>query len=201
MAAPAMPTAASVAHPAARTVVRAFMIPSRVVEAETLEIPRARSSTMVKWMTTLTRSKSLREVKSAMGTMSRFRIHDEESAPEASQPILKGATRSGGQLPNFLGVLAGAPAGLRAYVRFRTELRRGVLPTGTAERIGLAVAVLHASAPDLSRHLRAARDAGIGIDEVRRAQRWDSADARQAALLRWLKPLAEHAGSVPVHLH
>ena len=26
-----------------------------------------------------------------MGTMSRFRIHDEESAPVGSQPILKGA--------------------------------------------------------------------------------------------------------------
>ena len=136
-----------------------------------------------------------------MGTMSRFRIHDEESAPEGSQPVLKGATRSGGQLPNFLGVLGGAPAALRGYVRFRAELRKGVLPRGTAERIGLAVASLHSSEPDLSQHARAAREAGIGIDEVRRARAFDSADVRQAALLRWLKPLAEHAGAVPVHLH
>jgi AhpD family alkylhydroperoxidase len=136
-----------------------------------------------------------------MGTMSRFRIHDEESAPEGSQPILKGATRSGGQLPNFLGVLAGAPAALRGYVRFRAEVRRGTLPRGTAERIGLAVAGLHSSAPDLSLHARAAREAGIGVDEIRRAARWDSADARQSTLLRWLKPLAEHAGGVPAHLH
>jgi len=136
-----------------------------------------------------------------MGTMSRFRIHDEESAPEGSQPILKGATRSGGQLPNFLGVLGGAPAALRGYVRFRAELRKGVLPGGTPERIGLAVAGLHSSEPDLRQHTRAARDAGIGLDEIRRARQFDSADARQAALLRWLKPLAEHAGAVPVHLH
>jgi alkylhydroperoxidase family enzyme len=136
-----------------------------------------------------------------MGTMSRFRIHDEESAPAGSQPILKGATRSGGQLPNFLGVLGGAPAALRAYVRFRSELRRGALPTGTAERIGLAVASLHSSEPDLTQHARAARAAGIGLDEVRRARQWDSADPGQAALLHWLKPLAEHAGTVPAHLH
>ena len=136
-----------------------------------------------------------------MGTMSRFRIHDEESAPKGSQPILKGATRAGGQLPNFLGVLGGAPAALRAYVRFRGELRHGVLPAGTAERIGLAVASLHSSEPDLTQHARAAREAGIGLDEIRRARQWDSADARQAALLRWLKPLAEHSGAVPVHLH
>jgi alkylhydroperoxidase family enzyme len=136
-----------------------------------------------------------------MGTMSRFRIHDEESAPLASQAILKGAIRGGGQLPNLLGVLGGAPAALRAYVRFRSELRRGELPRGTAERIGLAVASLHSSEPDLTQHARAAREAGIGIDEIRRARQWTSADERQAALLRWLQPLAEHAGAVPAHLH
>ena len=42
--------------------------------------------------------------------MSRFTVHDDLSAPEASLPILKGARASAGQLPNFLGVLAGSPA-------------------------------------------------------------------------------------------
>jgi alkylhydroperoxidase family enzyme len=116
-------------------------------------------------------------------------------------PILKGALRSGAQLPNFLGVLGGAPAALRAYMRFRAELRKGTLPPGTAERIGLAVAAQLHSATDSVLHARAARAAGIGGDEQRRAQRWDSADAKQAALLRWLQPLAAQAGSVPVHLH
>ncbi len=133
--------------------------------------------------------------------MSRFRIHDEESAPEGSQPILKGALKSGGQLPNFLGVLGGAPAALRGYVRMRAELRRHTLPAGTAERIGLAVAAHLHSASDSSLHVRAARAAGIGLDEVRRAQRWDSADARQQTLLKWLEPLATHAGAPPDHVH
>src|SRR3954468_6138451 len=136
-----------------------------------------------------------------MGTMSRFRIHDEESAPEGSVAILKGALKSGGQLPKFLGVLGGAPAALRAYIRMRGEVRKGSLPPGTPERIALAVAATLRSDVDLSLHARAARAVGIGIDEVRRAQRWDSSDPRQQALLQWLKPLAEHAGSVPVHLH
>jgi len=136
-----------------------------------------------------------------MATMSRFRIHDEESAPEGSLPILKGALKSGGQLPNFLGVLGGAPAALRGYMRLRAELRRNSLPAGTAERIGLAVATHLNSEADRSLHLRAARAAGIGLDEIRRAQQWDSADVRQQALLAWLRPLAEHAGTVPVHLH
>jgi alkylhydroperoxidase family enzyme len=61
--------------------------------------------------------------------------------------------------------------------------------------------VLLLSETDSALHVRAARAAGIGGDEVRRAQRWDSTDVKQAALLKWLKPLAEHAGSVPAHLH
>ena len=56
---------------------------------------------------------------------SRFQVHDELTAPERSVPILKGALTGGGQLPNFLGVLAGSPAVLRAYARFRSELRHG----------------------------------------------------------------------------
>ena len=63
--------------------------------------------------------------------MGRFNIHDDLTAPEASLPILKGLQSSAGQLPNFLGVLAGSAAALRAYVRFRGELRRGALPAAT----------------------------------------------------------------------
>ena len=41
---------------------------------------------------------------------SRFQVHDELTAPEGSVPILKGALAGGGQLPNFIGVMAGSPA-------------------------------------------------------------------------------------------
>ena len=136
-----------------------------------------------------------------MATMSRFKIHDEESAPEAAQDILKSARRGGGQLPNFLGVLGGAPAALRGYLRLRGELRRHSLPAGTAERIALAAANAHHAAPDLTQHTRSARLAGIGLDEIMRAQRWSSQDPRQDALLKWLRPLAERRGAVADHLH
>ena len=71
---------------------------------------------------------------------SRFQVHDELTAPERSLPVLKGALSGGGQLPNFVGVLAGAPAALRAYARFRSELRHGSLPVKSQQRIALAVA-------------------------------------------------------------
>src|SRR3712207_9255817 len=114
--------------------------------------------------------------------MSRFLIHDDLTAPEASLPVLRAALKSAGQLPNFLGVLAGAPAALRAYARFRAELRHGTLPLPTLERISLAVAEHYRSEPGLAIHTRTARQAGVGIDEVARAREWDSADPREAAL-------------------
>ena len=133
--------------------------------------------------------------------MSRFHIHDDLSAPEGSLPVLKGALSSAGQLPNFLGVLAGSPAALRAYARFRSELRHGSLTLPTLERIALAIAEYYRSAPGRAIHKRTARLAGVGIDEVARARDWDSADEREAALLRYLHVLLEHHGRAPMHLH
>jgi len=133
--------------------------------------------------------------------MSRFQIHDDLTAPEASLPVLKGAMASGGQLPNFLGVLAGSPAALRAYARFRSELRHGSLELPTLERIALAVAEHYRSKPGIAIHVRTARHAGVGIDEVAAARDWESADPREAALLRYLRALIEQRGHAPMHLH
>jgi alkylhydroperoxidase family enzyme len=133
--------------------------------------------------------------------MSRFHIHDELTAPEGSVPVLRGALTTGGQLPNFLGALAGSPAALRAYARFRSELRHGTLSLPTIERIALAVAERYRSEPGVALHSRTARQAGLALDEVALAREWDSHDEREAALLRYLKPLVEGQAPPAMHLH
>jgi AhpD family alkylhydroperoxidase len=133
--------------------------------------------------------------------MSRFQIHDDLTAPEGSVPVLRGALATGGQLPNFLGVLAGSPAALRAYARFRSELRHGKLSLATLERIALAVAEQYGSESGIALHSRAARAAGLGIDEVALARKFMSKDEREAALLRYLHALLEQGGRPPMHLH
>jgi alkylhydroperoxidase family enzyme len=133
--------------------------------------------------------------------MSRFQIHDDLTAPEGSVPVLRGALASGGQLPNFLGVLAGSPAALRAYARFRSELRHGKLTLATLERIALAVAEHYNSESGITMHSRAARSAGLDLDEVALARKFDSKDPREAALLRYLGTLLEERGRAPMHLH
>jgi AhpD family alkylhydroperoxidase len=133
-------------------------------------------------------------------SMSRFQIHDDLTAPDGSVPVLRGALASGGQLPNFLGVLAGSPAALRAYARFRSELRHGKLKLPTLERIALAVAEHYQSEPGIAMHSRAARGAGLAIDEVAAARKFTSKDEREAALLRYLQAVLQ-GGRPPVHLH
>jgi len=134
-------------------------------------------------------------------TMSRFQIHDDLTAPEGSLPVLRGALATGGQLPNFLGVLAGSPAALRGYARFRAELKRGTLSRATLERISLAVAEQYGSAPGTALHSRTARSAGLGLDEVAKAREFDSGDPKQAALMRYLKAALDPNGATPMYLH
>jgi alkylhydroperoxidase family enzyme len=130
-------------------------------------------------------------------SMSRFQIHDDLTAPDRSVPVLRGAVATGGQLPNFLGVLAGSPAALRAYARFRSELRHGKLKLATLERISLAVAEYYQSEPGIATHSRTARAAGLALDEVAQARQFNSKDPREAALLRYLKALLDERGRAP----
>jgi AhpD family alkylhydroperoxidase len=134
-------------------------------------------------------------------SMSRFQIHDDLTAPDGSVPVLRGALATGGQLPNFLGVLAGSPAALRAYARFRSELRHGKLTLATLERISLAVAEYYQSEPGIAMHSRTARAAGLGMDEVAAARQFTSKDESEAALLRYLHAVLANRGHAPMHLH
>ena len=90
-------------------------------------------------------------------------------------------------MTKFVGVLAGAPAVLRAYTRMRSELRGGVLPQATRERIALAVAEHREDNYSIAQHAKSARRAGLGLDEVSRARSFTSSDPKEAALLEYLQ--------------
>jgi alkylhydroperoxidase family enzyme len=133
--------------------------------------------------------------------ISRFQIHDELTAPDASAKLLQGMASAGGSVSKFVGVLAGSPAALRGYARFRSELRHGSLELATIERIALAVAEHYDSQPGIAMHSRMARTAGLGLDEVASAREFDSRDPRHAALLSYLKALVDTGARPPIHLH
>jgi AhpD family alkylhydroperoxidase len=131
---------------------------------------------------------------------SRFNIHDELTAPEGSIKILKGVQGAGAAVSKFIGVLAGAPAALRSYARMRHELRAGVLPRVTRERIALAVAERRGDPYSISQHARTARAAGLGLDEISRARSFSSADAKEAAMLAFLEAVVATDGRPSAHL-
>ncbi len=132
--------------------------------------------------------------------VSRFQIHDELTAPDESAPLIKSIQAAGGAVTKFVGVLAGAPAVLRAYTRMRSELRGGVLPPATRERIALAVAEHRQDNYSIAQHAKSARRVGLGLDEVSRARSFSSGDPKEAALLEFLQATLE-ADGVPPHLH
>jgi AhpD family alkylhydroperoxidase len=113
--------------------------------------------------------------------VSRFQIHDELTAPDESAPLIKSIQAAGGAVTKFVGVLAGAPAVLRAYTRMRSELRGGVLPQATRERIALAVAEHREDDYSIAQHAKAARRAGLGLDEVSKARSFTSGDEKEPA--------------------
>jgi AhpD family alkylhydroperoxidase len=133
--------------------------------------------------------------------ISRFHIHDELTAPDESAPILKSIQAAGGAVSKFVGVLAGSPAVLRAYTRMRSELRSGVLPRSTRERIALAVAEHRGDHYSIAQHAKSARAAGLGLDEVSRARSFTSAAPREAALLDYLRAALDSDEYPPLHLH
>ena len=133
--------------------------------------------------------------------VSRFHIHDELTAPDESAPLLKSIQAAGGAVTKFVGVLAGAPAVLRAYTRMRSELRSGVLPRPTRERIALAVAEKRGDEYSIAQHAKSARRAGLGLDEVSKARSFTSNDPREAALLKFLEATLDFQGHPPHHLH
>ena len=47
--------------------------------------------------------------------MSTFMIHDLDSAPEGSKPLLENSLKGFGMIPNLHGVMAEAPSVLEAY--------------------------------------------------------------------------------------
>jgi AhpD family alkylhydroperoxidase len=130
---------------------------------------------------------------------SRFDIHDVLTAPEGSVKILEGVSRSG-EVTKFIGVLAGAPAALRAYARMRHELRGGSLPRATAERIALAVAERRGDPYSLAQHARTARANGVGLNELAKARAFDSGDEKERALLVFIESLLATDGRPSAHL-
>ena len=98
-------------------------------------------------------------------------------------------------------MLAGSPAALRAYARFRSELRHGKLTLATLERIALAVAEHYHSEPGIAMHSRAARGAGLALDEVALARQFTPRTRARRRCCATCRRCSRSGGRPPMHLH
>ncbi len=84
--------------------------------------------------------------------MSIFSIHTPETAPEAARPILDGAKRRFGFVPNLLGALAEAPAALEGYVALSDILAKSSFTPAEREVVTIAVSAKNGCAYCVAAH-------------------------------------------------
>ncbi|WP_047257925.1 carboxymuconolactone decarboxylase family protein [Chromobacterium subtsugae] len=129
--------------------------------------------------------------------MNRIAIPAPERIPAASQPLLAAVQQQLGMVPNLMKLLAHSPAALEGYLSLNGALGKGRLGAALRERIALAVAEFNGCDYCLSAHSYLAKHvARLGDDEIAAARDFASADAKQAAALRFALNVAEQRGRV-----
>jgi len=75
--------------------------------------------------------------------MTTFKLYDIESAPAESRPLLEGAKKEMGMVPNVFGVMAESPEILKAYNQLNELFTQSSLNTDEVNVVWLAINVEH----------------------------------------------------------
>lgn len=128
------------------------------------------------------------------------RIHtiaDIASAPAAAQPLLEGAKKQLGSVPNLFRVIANSPAGLEGYFGLNGALGKGKLDARTRERIAIAVAELNACSYCLSAHTYIGKNvAKLEDAEIMANRNGASNDPKADAAVRFAAQIVRERGHV-----
>lgn len=127
--------------------------------------------------------------------MSIFTIHTTETAPEASRPILEGAAKAYGFLPNLLGAFAESPAALEGYLALSAIVDKSSFTGAEVQVAVLAASRVNECNYCMAAHSTAAAMKGVD-DAVIEALRDGTpiADARLEALRRFTEVVIEKRG-------
>jgi len=130
----------------------------------------------------------------------KFKVHDKETAPEASKPVLEQAEKKYGFALNLFGVMAESPLALKAYTML-SDLIAAEAALDAKEQQVVMLAVSEANGCDycMAAHSTvaekmAAVPTGV-VDALREGREPDN--AKYAALVRFTKALLAHEGWVP----
>jgi uncharacterized peroxidase-related enzyme len=98
--------------------------------------------------------------------------------------------------PNFIRVLANAPAALQAFLGLYAIAGQGALDIAARERIALAVAEQNACQYCIAAHTAIGRSVGLDDAEMEAARRGEASDAKSAAAVGFARALVESTGEV-----
>lgn len=128
----------------------------------------------------------------------KFRVHDTQSAPEESRPILETVKEKYGFLPNLFGVFAHSPAAAQAYASLGEALEKAALGPVEQQVVFLTVSAKNGCDYCVAAHSTMAKRSGMP-DEVLKALRNGEAlpDERLQALARFAAAMRDHQGWVP----
>lgn len=128
--------------------------------------------------------------------MSRLTVVDPASARADAKPLLDAVQSSLGMVPNFVRVLANAPAALEGFLGLYVIAGKGALDAQTRERIALAVAEANACQYCVSAHAAVGRQAGLDDAEIAAARHGTSADPKGAAAVTFARALVASMGAM-----
>ncbi|WP_417449765.1 carboxymuconolactone decarboxylase family protein [Kordiimonas sp.] len=128
--------------------------------------------------------------------MNRISVPSHDSAPEASRPLLDAVKAQLGTVPNLFRLIANSPKVLEGFLGFNGALGK-TLDVKTRERIALAVAEINGCDYCLSAHnYLAANLARLDSEEIDRARKGTSADARANAAVAFAAKVTRSRGRV-----
>lgn len=118
---------------------------------------------------------------------------------QASGPIVKiydGVTAKMGKVVNIFQGMANSSAGLQAYLSMSAALAEGELTPEEREAVYLAVSESNGCHYCVSAHSMLGKRAGLTNDETKAARRFQSPNAKRAALLDFVRKVIATKGFV-----
>ena len=84
--------------------------------------------------------------------MTTFKLHDIDTAPDASKPLVEGAQKAFGFIPNLVGVLAESPSALEGYLAVAGAFDKSELSATEKQIVLLATSVENGCAYCVAAH-------------------------------------------------
>lgn len=124
-------------------------------------------------------------------------IHDRQTAPAGSGPLLDGIEADVGVVPNMAAAMATSPTLLAAFDGMRRAVGSGELDPVHREAAGLAVGIVVDNAYGVAFHSTVLGRLGVAADQIARMRAGEPpADEPTAAVYELARQLALHRGKV-----